>query len=160
MPTDVAVGSEGRIYIVDSGRHRIASFGASFNPLGHFGSEGDGEGQLSGPVGIDVARNGTIYVADKNNNRVQVFKKDGSFQRSLPVEEAGTAAEPVDVAVSAKGKTLYVTTNDTHKVVGLSSRGKFVSAWGGQGDEPEIGHGRALLTLDQRAILLEVAESL
>ena len=136
LPTDVAVGSEGRVYIVDSGRHRIASYDASANPLGHFGSEGEGEGQLSGPVGIDVDSKGNIYVADKNNNRVQVFKADGSFQRSLPVEEAGTAAMPVDVAVSAKGKTLYVTTNDTHKVLAMTSRGKPTTAWGGQGEEP------------------------
>ena len=45
LPTDVAVGGKGRVYIVDSGRHRIASYDASGNPLGHFGSEGDGEGR-------------------------------------------------------------------------------------------------------------------
>jgi DNA-binding beta-propeller fold protein YncE len=136
MPTDVAVSSDGRVYVVDSARNRVKIFDAAGNPLGSLGSEGDGEGQLSGPVGIDIARNGDVYVADKNNNRLQVFKADGSFRRSLPVEEAGVAAEPVDVAVSAKGKTLYVTTNDTHKVLAFSSRGKFVNAWGGQGEEP------------------------
>jgi tripartite motif-containing protein 71 len=136
MPTDVAVSSDGRVYVVDSARNRIKIFDAAGNPLGSFGSEGEGEGQLNGPVGIDVDKKGNIYVADKNNNRVQVFKPDGSFQRSLPVEEAGVAAEPVDVAVDAKGKTLYVTTNDTHKVLAFSSRGKFVNAWGGRGEEP------------------------
>jgi tripartite motif-containing protein 71 len=124
------------VYIVDSGRHRVALFDASGNPLGSLGSVSLGEGQFSGPVGIDVDSKGTIYVADKNNKRLQVFKPDGSFQRSLPVEEAGVAAEPVDVAVSAKGKTLYVTTNDSHKVLAITNRGKPKSAWGGQGEEP------------------------
>ena len=156
MPTDVAVSGEGRVYIVDSGRHRIKTYDTAGNPLGSFAAEGEGEGQLSGPVGIDVARNGTVYVADKNNNRVQVFKADGSFQRSLPVEEAGVAAEPVDVAVSAKGKTVYVTTNDTHKVLALTNRGKFVNAWGGQGDEPGQFNYPATLTVDVSGNVLVV----
>ena len=136
LPTDVAVGAGGHVYVVDSGRHRVVFYDASANFLGSFGSEGDGEGQMSGPVGIGVAKNGTVYVADKNNKRLQVFKPDGTFQHSLPVVRAGIAAEPVDVAVSAKGKTLFVTTNDTHMVLAIASRGKFVYAWGGQGDEP------------------------
>jgi tripartite motif-containing protein 71 len=136
MPTDVAVSSDGRVYVVDSARNSIKIFDAAGNPLGSLGSVSLGEGQFSGPVGIDVASNGDVYVADKNNKRLQVFKPDGSFRRSLPVAEAGAAAEPVDVAVSAKGKTLYVTTNDTHKVLAMTSRGKPKSAWGGQGEEP------------------------
>jgi sugar lactone lactonase YvrE len=136
MPTDVAVNGNGLVYVVDSGRHRVKIFDAAGNPDGALGSEGDGEGQLSGPVGIDIDSKGTVYVADKNNKRLQVFKADGSFQRSLPVDDAGSAAVPVDVAVSAKGRTLYVTTNDTHKVVALNTRGKFENAWGGEGEEP------------------------
>jgi DNA-binding beta-propeller fold protein YncE len=156
MPTDMAVSGEGRVYIVDSGRHRIKIYDTAGNPLGSFATEGDGEGQLSGPVGIDVDSKGTIYVADKNNNRVQVFKADGSFQRSLPVGEAGAAAAPVDVAVDAKGKTLYVTTNDTHKVLAITSRGKFVSAWGGQGDDPAQFNYPATLTVDAAGNVLVV----
>ena len=148
MPTDVAIGSNGRVYVVDSGRHRVKIFDASGNPLGSLGSEGEDEGQLSGPVGIDIDRKGVIYIADKNNKRLQVFKADGSFQRSLPVEEAGTAAEPVDAAVSAKGKTLYVTTNDTHKVLGFTTRGKFQSAWGEKGPEPGQFHYPATIAVD------------
>ena len=156
MPTDVAVSAQGRVYIVDSGRHRIMSYDAVANTLGSFGSEGDGEGQLSGPVGIDVDSKGNIYVADKNNNRVQVFKADGSFQRSLPVEEAGTAAMPVDVAVSINSKTLYVTTNDTHKVLAVTSRGKPTTAWGGQGEEPGQFNYPATLTVDVSGNVLVV----
>lgn len=135
MPTDVAVSRDGRVYVVDSGRHRIATYDLAGNPLGHFGSEGSDEGQLSGPVGIAVDGRDNVYVADKNNKRLQVFEADGSFERSLPVEEGESGAAPVDVAVSAKGRTLFVTTNDTHKVLALTSRGKFESAWGGEGEE-------------------------
>jgi DNA-binding beta-propeller fold protein YncE len=156
LPTDVAVGAGGRVYVVDSGRHRIASFDASGNPLGHFGSEGEEEGQLSGPVGIGVAPNGTVYVADKNNNRLQVFKADGSFERSLPLEEEGTAAAPVDVAVSAKGKTLYVTTNNSHRVLAVTSRGKPKNAWGGEGDEPAQFNYPATLAVDRSGNVLVV----
>lgn len=156
LPTDVAITTDGRVYVVDSGRHRIASYDASANPLGHFGSEGEEDGQLSGPVGIGVASNGTVYVADKNNNRLQVFKADGSFQRSLPLEEDGAAAAPVDVSPSANGKTLYVTTNNSHRVLAVSSRGKLTSAWGGEGEEPGQFSYPATVTVDGSGNVLVV----
>jgi len=156
MPTDVAVGRDGRVYVVDSGRHRIASYDASANPLGHFSSEGDEEGQLSGPVGIAVARNGEVYVADKNNNRLQVFKADGSFRRTMPLEEDGTDAVPVDVALSPNGKTIYVTTNNSHRVLALSSRGKLTTAWGGQGEEPGQFYYPGTATVDSSGNVLVV----
>jgi tripartite motif-containing protein 71 len=129
LPTDLAVGADGRVYVVDSGRHRIASYDATGNPLGHFAKEGKDDGQLNGPVGIFVGPKGSVYVADRNNNRVQVFSADGQFQRALPVAEGEAAATPVDIVVN--GKSLYVTTADSHKVLTISTKGKFESAWGG-----------------------------
>jgi sugar lactone lactonase YvrE len=129
LPTDVAVGADGRVYVVDSGRHRIASYDATGNPLGHFAEEGKEDGQLNGPVGIAVDSKGSVYVADRNNKRVQVFSADGKFQRAVPVAEGEAAATPVDVVVN--GKSLYVTTADSHKVLGITTKGKFESAWGG-----------------------------
>ena len=56
-----------------------------FNQNGHyqfsFGSEGGGPGQLKYPEQISIAPNGLVYVTDRGNNCVQVFKQDGKFVR-------------------------------------------------------------------------------
>src|SRR6516165_10400260 len=45
-----------------------------------FGSPGSGAGQLSAPVGVAVrAQNGTVYVADSGNARVDEFGPSGTF---------------------------------------------------------------------------------
>ena len=63
LPSDVAVDRE-QVYVVDSGNHRLVVF----NHQGQFrfavGAEGDKPGQFSGPVGIDVAADGNVYIAD------------------------------------------------------------------------------------------------
>ena len=46
-----------------------------------WGSLGAGEGQFSGPHGIEVDAEGNVYVADTGNNRVQKFTSEGLFLR-------------------------------------------------------------------------------
>ncbi len=156
LPTDVAVAADGRVYVVDSGRHRIAAYDASGNPAGHFGEEGDEDGQLSGPVGLAVAPDGAVYVADKDNARLQVFAADGAFRRVLPLEDGGEAAAPVDVAASANGETLFVTTNNGHRVLALSARGELEHGWGGPGEEAAQFQYPATVAVDEAGRVLVV----
>ena len=44
-----------------------------------WGSNGAGEGQFSGPHGIEVDAEGNVYVVDTGNNRIQKFTSDGVF---------------------------------------------------------------------------------
>lgn len=136
LPADVAVGAEGRVYVVESGRHRIVRYDAMSNLLGYFGAEGDGDGELRGPLGIAVAPDGNVYVADRDNKRVQVFNADGKFDRSVDLKEDTGAVVPVDVAVSADGGTLFVTANNSHRVVAFDREGKPTGGWGGDGGDP------------------------
>src|SRR5688572_2503819 len=46
-----------------------------------WGRKGTGDGQFSYPSDVAVARDGTIAVADSNNNRIQCFHSDGTFIR-------------------------------------------------------------------------------
>ncbi len=76
-----------------------------------FGSAGSGEGELSDPAGIAIDEtNGTVYVADRGNNRVDVFQpvRDGEgrvvgekFAAEIPV------VSPVALAVDSAGSRLY-----------------------------------------------------
>ena len=133
LPSDVAVGRDGRIYVVDSGNHRIAVFEQGGKRLFTFGSHGTGPAQLRDPVGIGLDPSGRVYVADKGNHRIQIFAADGTHVRALAVKAGGKNVAPVDVAVDAAGKTVYVTGNNNHKVMAFSLDGSLLLQWGGEG---------------------------
>jgi DNA-binding beta-propeller fold protein YncE len=61
--------------VVDTANHRVQVFNSSGVFQSAFGSSGSGNGQFSSPIGIAVGSGGNIYVADTNNNRVQVFSQ-------------------------------------------------------------------------------------
>lgn len=65
--------------MVKSGR----SYGALGAPVSAFGGEGEGDGQLCRPWGISVDKEGYVVVADRSNNRVQVYASSLSFSLFL-----------------------------------------------------------------------------
>lgn len=148
MPTDVGIGKDGKIYVVDGGNHRIAVFDASGMLGATLGEQGSEEGQLESPVGLGIGPKGNIYVADKDNQRLQVFDTKGRFKTSIVLEEDGEEISPVDVAVSANGKELFVTTNNSHRIVVFSSKGEFLRGWGGEGEDDGMFRYPATIALD------------
>ncbi len=71
---DVAVGPRDEIIIGDWGGNYVYFFTPTGSVLGSFGGYGSGNGQFDGPSGIGLAADGTLYVAEQNNNRVQYFR--------------------------------------------------------------------------------------
>lgn len=156
MPSDVAVGKNGNIYVVDGGNHQIAVFDASGMPGAVLGERGSEKGQFESPVGLGIGPKGNIYVADKGNHRLQVFDAKGRFRRSIALEEGGEKISPVDVAVSANGRELFVTANNSHRIVVYSSKGQFLRAWGGEGNEPGLFRFPATVSIDLEGNVLVV----
>lgn len=133
LPSDVAVGAGGRVYVVDSGNHRVAVFNRAGKPLFSIGQRGTETGQFRDPLGIGIGPANQVFVADKGNQRIQVFSADGAFQHSFPVMVSGKSIAPVDVAVDAAGKTVYVTGNTNHKLMAFTPDGRLLRQWGGEG---------------------------
>lgn len=74
-PAGITVDEDNNIYVVDGFRDRIYVFSPQKKLLASWGGErGDAEGQFDHPAGIAYLGNGVIAVADKFNNRVQVFR--------------------------------------------------------------------------------------
>lgn len=133
LPSDVAVSPSGSIYVVDGGNHRIVEFSRGGDWRNSFGGQGSKPGKLQGPLGIGIDGNNRIYVADKGNNRIQIFDSKGRFISQFRTLFRGKAVMPADVAVTANGNRLFVTSNATHAILVYSSNGKLLRHWGGEG---------------------------
>jgi peptidylamidoglycolate lyase len=80
MPTDIAVCKDGSFYVSDGyGNSRIVKFSKTGKYLFEWGKKGTGKGEFDTPHGIDLDGDGNVYVADRENNRIQKFNAFGNF---------------------------------------------------------------------------------
>lgn len=80
MPTDVAFGPDGDIYVSDGyGNARVMHFTKEGKYVNEWGELGSAPGQFSIPHAIAADSKGHIYVADRNNVRIQVFDRNGKL---------------------------------------------------------------------------------
>jgi NHL repeat len=85
-PTDVAWDPQGNIFVSDGYvNHRVVKYDKNGRFLKQVGSEktGTGPGQFNTPHSIAVDAKGMVYVADRGNNRVQVFDNDLNYKTSF-----------------------------------------------------------------------------
>lgn len=80
MPTDVAFLSDGSFVVADGYvNSRIVKFDARGKPLAAWGTNGAGPLQFNTPHSVAVDEQDRIYVADRENNRLQVLSSNGEF---------------------------------------------------------------------------------
>jgi tripartite motif-containing protein 71 len=106
-----------------------------------WGTVGNDPGQFALPDGIGVDNGGTVWVADRDNNRVQRFTAGG---RLLPFPALrhqhlsglpGRLNLPYDVAPDALGN-VYVADTHNHRIQEFAPTGKLIRSFGslGSGD--------------------------
>jgi DNA-binding beta-propeller fold protein YncE len=79
-PTNVAVAPNGELYVSDGyGNARVHRFGADGSLIQSWGEPGNGLGQFNLVHGVAVAADGRVFVADRENDRIQIFSPDGVF---------------------------------------------------------------------------------
>lgn len=124
-----------------------------------FGMPGSEPGQFNAPRGLAFAPDGTMYVADSRNHRIQRFTPDGQLLNAfgsfgdLNSGEAppGTFNEPWGVAVGPDG-SVYVTDTWNHRVQKFSANGQPITTWGvfGLTDTPGALYGPRGITVDAK----------
>ncbi|MCP5149239.1 MAG: hypothetical protein H6983_12140 [Ectothiorhodospiraceae bacterium] len=93
--TNVAVMKTGEFYVADGyGNARVHKFAADGTLELSFGEPGSGPGQFNLPHGIALDSAGQVYVADRENSRVQIFSPRGEYLR-----EWSWTARPCDLFV-------------------------------------------------------------
>jgi sugar lactone lactonase YvrE len=116
-PRNIAVGPEGSIYVVDSGRNRIVKFSPDGQVLASWGNEGSGDGQFRGVSSVAVDPGGNrVYVADSINGRIQVFDSSGKFLSKWSVPEWGKAVGYEDLAIDSQTRRLYASSAHVNAV--------------------------------------------
>ena len=78
--TDVAFAKNGNFFISDGYcNSRVIEYAADGKKLKEWGARGTGPGQFMNVHGIAMADDGTLYVADRENGRVQWFDQSGKY---------------------------------------------------------------------------------
>ena len=122
------------------------------------GQTGSSPGQFLAPRSIAMAPDGSVYVADSRNNRIQHFSSDGevinTWGRYADVAQGdapgGTFNEPWGVAVSPDG-TVYVADTWNYRVQKFTAEGEFISMFGsnGFGETPTSFYGPRAVAVDK-----------
>ena len=125
---------------------RVSSAAAGPFSLAQRPGPGDAEGQFDRPIGVAAGADGTIYVVDSGNGRVQRFAADdaGSFLGAwggpgseLELAQPAGGLGPTGIAVGADG-LVWVADTWNHRVVGLDPEGQVAVQLGG-GEATDLG---------------------
>ena len=93
QPTNLAIAPTGEMYVCDGyGNARVHKFSAEGELLLSWGEPGCGAGEFQLPHGIGVDSNGRVFLADRENSRLQLFSPEGEF-----LEEWTDVARPCEV---------------------------------------------------------------
>ena len=84
LPHGIAIHRD-NLYMTDRGVHAVFQFKieSDLRLVARLGSEGSGMGQFKTPFGLTVSTNGDVFIADSNNNRIQILDDSLHFQRFI-----------------------------------------------------------------------------
>ena len=128
MPAGIALNDEGQIFIADGyANARVHKFTPQGELIQSWGGPGDGVGEFRLPHGIWIDRTGRVLVADRENDRVQVFTQDGDYISTWPTKLIGPALFYVD-----SDDTVYIPEHNGGLFSVLSLDGEMMAQWGSE----------------------------
>jgi predicted membrane-bound mannosyltransferase/sugar lactone lactonase YvrE len=140
-----------------------AGKGITLNADQIIGSAGDQPGQFNRPRKVVVAPDGTLYVADTDNNRIQHLTADGKVLQvwgsytgdNVSPAPPSTFNQPWGLAVGPDG-SVYVADTWNHRIQKFTATGEFVKQWGffGQANQPGALWGPRDIAIDSQGHLL------
>ncbi|KAI9433767.1 NHL repeat-containing protein [Russula earlei] len=129
-PTDVAVAPDGSFYVSDGYRNsRVVKFSPSGQYLFEWGTKGSKPGEFHIPHGICLDEKGNVYVADRENKRIQVFAPSGKFIQQWSGHSFGNICS---ITYDSTHKSFIAV--DDHSWLSLKHTGSDVIGFTTQGD--------------------------
>lgn len=99
-PAAVTADAGGGIWVLDRKKKRCVKLDETGKELSSFGSGGSGAGQFSNPTSLAVAATGLVFVADRGNRSVQVFRGDGVYVNKL----GGNLSNPLAIGLDPQDR--------------------------------------------------------
>ena len=128
-PTNVGFGADGSFFVTDGyGNSRVAKFSKDGDYLKQWGTKGTDDNQFNIVHDIVLDSAGTLYVADRENNRIQRFDQEGKFLGKWA--DLGAAW---GLAYQPKDDTFFMTDGVNDQVIKLSKEGKVLGVLGAHG---------------------------
>lgn len=128
-----SVNQTGHFFVADIGSNEIYKLDLVGDELAYIGGYGWSEYSFDEPVNI-FSTSLNVYVADKNNNRIQIFDKDLNYLSQFNTldyeDQIYSFAYPTGVAVSTQGD-LFVLDTDNYRILRYNLNGNFVQEIGG-----------------------------
>lgn len=145
-PTDVALGRDGVLYVVNRAStdigpqvvyRRVTVCTVDEELLGEFSGGGTEPGQLMWPASIAIDRDENIYISDEALHRISVFNQDWKFCGSWGIRGKGDGEfdRPAGIAFD-RDDNLLVADGLNSRVQRYTRDGRFLGGWGeaGSGD--------------------------
>ena len=128
-PGDVAVDSDGDLWVLDSGNGRVEEFNDNGEYMKQFGSRGSGAGQLDSPDGIVVDSSHDVWVVDTGNDRVEEFNESGECLQAFG---SGRLRDAEGIAVDRHGD-VWVSNTSEGRLVVFNGQGEYLKSVGSKG---------------------------
>ena len=130
-PSGIAVSSSGEIYVSDGyGNARVHKFAPDGTLLLSWGEPGTGPGQFRTVHSLFLDKKERIWIAERDNNRLQIFDNQGKF-----LEQWTGLDRPTGVFVDDE-ETVYVC-ELTQRISIFDAKGKLLARWDSRGEELE-----------------------
>ncbi len=144
QPNDVVIARNGDIFVVQghtpgpNGDPRVLKFSRDGTFVKSWGGKGSGPGQFQVAHGIAIDAKGLLWVTDRENQRIQIFRQDGTFVRQIHYKG-------LPCGLDIGRKYIYMVNGFAGQLVKLDLKGKVLGAMGKPGRAPgEFGEAHML----------------
>jgi DNA-binding beta-propeller fold protein YncE len=147
QPTNLTFAANGNIYIADGYVNgRVIEFTQDGEYVRHWGTNGKGDGMFHLVHDVTIDSKGLVYVADRVNERVQIFDETGKF-----LGKWTDIGSPWGICYVARENVIYMCDGKYDRVTKLSLDGKVLGMfgeWGKVAGKFDYLHGLAVDTDD------------
>jgi sugar lactone lactonase YvrE len=135
QPNDVVIAANGDVFVAQGhtpgpgGDARVLKFDKTGRFIKSWGGKGSGPGQFQVAHGIAIDSKGMLWVADRENQRIQVFDQDGTFVREVKYKG-------LPCSIDIGRQFMYMVNGFAGQVLKLDLNGKVLAAMGKPGKGP------------------------
>jgi hypothetical protein len=133
-PYGLHITPENTFLLTDTQYHRVLEVDENGTFVQMIATTGSGDGKVTNPRSVFLARDNRIYVADTNRHRVQIFERNGTFVRKFGTSGSGDGQfnQPYSLIVS-EDLEIFVVDRYNHRIQVFDTNGTFLRKFGSSG---------------------------